>query len=138
MHVSTIFFLVTLLTSFNFTVLGGNIADEWTLHSTVDGVEIYYKIAKCENISTVFLKVNNTNSQDVKVTWEEEFWTNAFHIAANPQGAKELTVKAKQALQNECGNFTSEQCTIPIIKVASIPILIFTGFNAKNVTVLYL
>lgn len=108
---------------------------EWTQHSTVEGVDFHYKISNCNDQSTVYLMITNTTGNKVKVSWDEEFWTNQFYIQENPEGSKELDIAPNQTVFSNCEQTGAIQCVIPIGKIVSISDDSFMQFNYKNIQV---
>ena len=47
-------------------------ADQWTLHSDVDGVKSYFRIANCDSAQVVFVKLVNSNSYEATVSWTDK------------------------------------------------------------------
>jgi len=76
----------------------------WTLDATVNNVECYYKIATCNGSTTVFLKFNNKNAGNVKITWEESFQTQSENGLPGTLGKKELILLPGFSADNDCSN----------------------------------
>jgi hypothetical protein len=108
---------------------------KWVLHSTIDGVSFYYKISTCQELSVIYLRISNRNQQEVKVRWDEEFWTSQFHVHENPEGSKELAISPNQEVTNGCGENGALQCAIPISKIVSIPNESFLKFDFRNIEI---
>jgi hypothetical protein len=79
----------------------------WTLDATVDNVECYYKIENCNGSTSVFLKFNNKNTGNVKITWEEIFATQ--HEKASPGfvGKKELILLPGSTSDYDCSGLNA-------------------------------
>lgn len=88
---------LSLITSMSFGQEG-----EWTLYSTVDGVEVYTMEADCfatniPNQKAVIVKVVNTTAQDITVEWDKAIWYNDEPVNANSTDDEmHYTVNVKQ------------------------------------------
>lgn len=88
---------LSLITSMSFGQEG-----EWTLYSTVDGVEIYTTEADCfaKNIpdqKAIIVKVVNTTAQDITIEWDKAIWYNDEPVKTNiTDDEMHYTVNVKQ------------------------------------------
>lgn len=75
----------------------------WTLQSSKDNVDCYYKIVNCNDQTTVLLAFDNKNSSKVKISWIELFTTQYDTEIEGMAGAKELILSP--------GNSNTYSCT---------------------------
>jgi hypothetical protein len=74
----------------------------WTLNATVNDVECYYMIATCNGSTSVFLRFNNKNAGNVKITWEESFQTQLESGLPGSSSTKELILLPGYTAENDC------------------------------------
>jgi len=74
----------------------------WTLDATVSNVECYYKIESCNGSTIIFLKFNNKNANNVKITWNEVFKTQIDNSLTGFQGQKELVLLPGSTADYDC------------------------------------
>ncbi|MCH6235042.1 hypothetical protein [Cognataquiflexum rubidum] len=109
---------------------------DWVLHSTINGVQLHYKISICSGNSVVYLMLVNTTEEKVKVSWNEEYWTSEFHIPESPEGIKEIEISPNTTVEGLCQQIgTNPLLEIPINYIISVPDSKFTKFNYHNISV---
>ena len=106
----------------------------WILDETINNVECYYKIETCNGATTVFLKFNNKNAGNVKITWEEIFATQHEKAAPGFVGKKELLLLPGSTDDYDCSGLNA----LLIIRSAQIspayPVEV-SQFKFSNITV---
>ena len=86
---------------------------DWTLYSSVDGVEIYTTESDCyaKNIpdqKAIIIKLVNTTGQDLKVEWDRAIWYNDKLVTQNvADGENHMTVKV------DANSVKEGSCEIP-------------------------
>lgn len=74
----------------------------WTLDTTVNNVECYYRIETCNGATTVFLRFHNKNAGNVKISWEEIFTTQYEKAVPGFFGSKELVLQPGYTPEYNC------------------------------------
>ena len=55
-------------------------SQDWNLYKTQDGVQVFYKIEECHDVSNgihkeiIDIKIVNTNSYAIRIQWKNELW----------------------------------------------------------------
>jgi hypothetical protein len=76
---------------------------EWQSDGLVNGVEFFHSIGNCNGEKVVFLKIRNTNSFNVKISWKEEFVSKQIEKKTEGYfGQKELTLLSGQTTEANC------------------------------------
>lgn len=106
MHVKSKFLMVPFLAfvlclSFGFKSDNGLIPG-YTLGTTVNNVDCYYKIENCEGKNKVFLIFNNKNSSSVKVTWMDRITDKSGKTIPTPVAQKELLLQSGTTAMPPC------------------------------------
>jgi len=106
----------------------------WTLDATVDNVECYYKIESCNGFTAVFLRFNNKNLNNVKITWKEVFTTQVENTLPSFVGQKELILIPGATADNDC-NSVNEILIIRTPQITPLYAAEVKKFNFSNITV---
>lgn len=83
---------------------------EWTLYKSVDGVEIYYHQVDCAALNipsqvAYILKVVNTTSNSVQVSWDLAVWYNYERLTQNIKEGENhyiLDLNPNESLVGDC------------------------------------
>lgn len=81
----------------------------WIFDKTVGNVDCYHLIADCNGAAAVFLKFQNNNKFDVKISWKELFTTR--QVSSKSEG-----IKGEKKLILPPGETSSTSCTATINK----------------------
>jgi len=106
----------------------------WILDETINNVECFYKIESCNGISTVFLKFNNKNAGNVKITWEESFQTQKESGLQGTADTKELILLPGFTADNDC-SIVNPVTIIKMHQVAPMYPGVIKSYNFINVKV---
>lgn len=88
-------------------------ATEWKLDTTVGNVDLYYKIAACEGVNTVFLKFNNRNNYTVNISWKDLFITQQVtNKSAGVKGEKNLVLTPGETAAEDCEDTQNKECIL--------------------------
>ena len=110
-------------------------AEEWVLQSTVRNVDFYYRISECSGEKVVFLKFNNRNRQQVKVSWREVFATQ-FDVAKEGfSGVKQLLLPTGETAQTDCSTIRVKECVVFANQVTPTYLADIRRFTFRNITV---
>jgi len=85
---------------------------QWVLGQTVSNVNFYYSIETCGADTIVLLKFENTNSQPVTVSWNEQFDTQLYQQAIGYYGTKTLVLPTGITEDTNCASVTIPECII--------------------------
>lgn len=101
--------------------------EDWLLQSSIDGVEVYSRIADCDDESVVFLKFINSNDQTVSISWDEEFTFEgeSDFRSVNPSGHF-LDLEPGEVVGNACEE-------APILQLVSRPTVFLSASNSEDV-----
>lgn len=97
-------FLSSFLPAQSITSRTNSPTDRWHLDATVNGVQFYYALESCGGKNVVFLKLNNTNSYAVQVSWKEEFTTQFEQKTEGNKGQKKLVLPAGETSETDCAH----------------------------------
>ena len=136
----------TFITCFLFFLLSGLSADpgltegskrNWILDKSIDNVDFYYSITTCNGESVVFLKFDNKNTYDVKISWEESFITTQVKEKRNGfNGVKNLVLHRGITAQEDCENIRYKECFILPVQVNPAYKPIVEVFEYKSIQVI--
>ncbi len=106
----------------------------WTLDATVNDVECYYKIENCNGSTIVFLKFNNKNANNVKITWNEVYTTQLEKAAPGFFGQRELVLLPGVTSEYDC-NGVHEVLVLRTAQISPAYPVEVKQFNFSNITV---
>ena len=110
-------------------------AGDWVLHSTVRNVDFYYRISDCSGKNAVFLKFNNRNRAQVKISWKEVF-TTQFDVGKEGfRGIKHLLLPIGETAVVDCANITIKECVVLPSHVTPSYMAEIRQFTFRNITV---
>ncbi|MFT3750043.1 MAG: hypothetical protein QM768_17125 [Agriterribacter sp.] len=106
----------------------------WQLETTVNGVEFYYAISKCNTENVVFLKMKNKNNYNVQVSWQEIFQTQ---LEKNKETGmeKKITILPGETSASDCTNINHSELVIFSSKINPTYVVSILKFNYKNIQV---
>ncbi len=111
-------------------------ADSWIFDKSVGNVDFYHKISNCQGQNVVFLKFENNNKHNVKISWKEVFVTQQEEAKKEGfKSEKKLTLIPGQTEASGCEDTINKACIIlpeqafPTHKVAILQ------FEFKDITV---
>jgi len=112
-------------------------ASDWKLNTTVNGVELYYRIAACGSQKVALLKFVNTNSKAVTVAWNESFDVRGATGVANRSGLakKQLLLAPGKTEQVDCQANPQKGLVARPAQETPVSTEDVTGFRFTNVTV---
>lgn len=105
----------------------------WILDKTVNNVDFYYQISKCNDDVVVFLKFDNRNRFNVKITWKEMFTTQGGE-QSRYWGAKDLVLRPGVLAQTDCATVVNSKCLILPADVHPAYYAKIAAFEFKDVT----
>jgi hypothetical protein len=107
----------------------------YTLGTTVNGVDCYYKFSQCGGNTVVLLQFNNHNKTSVNVTWKELFATTL--VPENTEGfnGKQITLAPGLSAPVTCDDKERRQLLIGPADVSPTYRAEIKHFAFKNVTV---
>ncbi len=105
----------------------------WTLDTSVNNVDCYYKISNCNGISVIYLIFNNKNSSDVKISWDDVVFTQ-FENSEEFANKKELVLQSGESSSNDC-NSSSGKCVVRGDQLTFPYIPVFKKYKFSKVTV---
>ena len=85
----------------------------WTLYTQSQGVQIYYKVADCDDASNglyqkfLILKLVNTTGFDLDISWKKDLWYDDVCTTCNDQSKEHKTkiiLKANSTIEGNCNN----------------------------------
>ena len=112
-----------------------SIAAEWILHSTIRNVDFYYRISDCNGNNVVFLKFNNRNGKEVKISWKEIFKTQFDTQKEGFKGTKQLSLPPGETAASDCASSSVKQCIVFASQVTPAYNAEIRQFSFKNITV---
>ncbi len=106
----------------------------WQLETTVNGVEFYYAISKCNTENVVFLKMKNKNNYNVQVSWKEVFQTQ---LEKNKETGveKKITILPGETFESDCTNIVHPELVIFSSQINPTYIVSISKFNYKNIMI---
>ncbi|PVD49476.1 hypothetical protein DC498_24730 [Terrimonas sp.] len=106
----------------------------WQLETTVNGVEFYYAISKCNTESVVFLKMKNKNNYNVQVSWQEVFQTQ---LEKNKETGteKKVTILPGETFESDCANISHPELVIFSSQINPTYVVSISKFNYKNIKI---
>ena len=107
----------------------------WILDSTVSKVNFYHMVTTCDGKNTVFLKFENKNKFDVKVTWKEKFLTQQLGFVDGFEGEKQLEIKSEETLMPSSCNDSKKQFIVFPQQVSPAYMAIVLDFGFKEIIV---
>lgn len=101
----TLLFIITTTTS-----VFSQEQKEWTLYSSVNGVDIYFQETNCTTDAApaqvaYIIKLVNTSQSNVRISWNLAVWYNNEKLTANVSEGEnhyELDLTANQTLIGDC------------------------------------
>lgn len=101
-------FILILVSGMSF----GQNSDEWTLFQSVEGVNFYKKETDCtpNNIPSqtgILIKIENTNSYEIKAEWDLRIWYSGEEQTANIKDQENhitISIPKKQEKAGDCSN----------------------------------
>ena len=108
----------------------------WILDTTVNGVEFYHSIQECNGKKAVFLKFNNRNTYQVKVSWKEVFATQQEAKVEGGKGQKELIIPTGVTVPASCtDNMMSRKNIVLSSEVSPMYVAEIRGYSFKDIQV---
>lgn len=109
----------------------------WILDETINNVECFYKIESCNGATTVFLRFNNKNTGNVKITWEESFQTQLEKGLPGGSTKKELILSPGFTSDIDCSS-VNPLTIINAFQVAPTYPSVIKSFDFINISVITL
>ena len=85
----------------------------WTLDTTVNNVDCYYKFIVCGNDNLVYLRFDNKNSSQVSITWIDVVSTQHEANVESFVGNKVLTLDVGESPEYTCSSSLNSTIVIP-------------------------
>ena len=107
----------------------------WILDTTVNGVEFYHSIQECNGKKAVFLKFNNRNSYQVKVSWKEVFATQQEAKVEGGKGQKEMIIPTGVTVPASCTDNINRKNIVLPSEVSPMYVAEIRGYSFKDIQV---
>ncbi len=85
--------------------------DGWTLSSSQNGINFYYRVDRCQDLHMVLLKVENTNDYGVSLSFDALISDDGNEL---PMGGLLLFLQAEESQSGDCGGGTAELLPMPV------------------------
>lgn len=108
---------------------------KWLLDATVENVSCYHSIVECNGRKVVFLKFNNKNAYQVKISWKEVFDTQKDAQIEGFLGQKNIVIPTGETLEVNCTQPSKKQLLILPEQVEPTYLVKISKFNYKGVSV---
>ncbi|MCC6289018.1 MAG: hypothetical protein IT249_14130 [Chitinophagaceae bacterium] len=106
----------------------------WQLETTVNAVEFYYAISKCNTETVVFLKMKNKNNYNVQVSWKEVFQTQLEKDKETGTG-KKIIIPPGETFESDCTNIIHPELVIFSSQINPTYVVSILKFNYRNIVI---
>lgn len=130
--------LVSLFIFVGSTISGAGAGEDgkWILKKSTGNVSLYYKIGECNGSDVIFLKFDNKNNYNVRITWKESITDKANGAQIdNYKGQKELVLVPGVTQQDGCAGLNVEECVIRMTEVTPVRVVDPQELEFKDVKV---
>ncbi len=101
--------------------------DGWTLSSSQNGINFYYRVDRCQDVDMVLLKVENTNDYEVSLGFDALISDAGNELSI---GGVLLFLQAEESQSGDCDGGAAELLPMPVSSGAAV------GITFSNVEIL--
>jgi len=112
------------------------IDSNWVKIADTAGVKVYYEITTCgtDSISSVFVNFYNSNSDSVKIDWEDMIKDMGLSINTSRSGTKEIVLANGAVTANDCSS-KDANCLIQAKDWMSVSKSTITDYKITKLTI---
>jgi len=131
----TLLIFIMLLGSTSRSTASG-IDSNWVKIADTAGVKVYYEITTCgtDSISSVFVNFYNSNSDSVKIDWEDMIKDMGLSINTSRNGTKEIVLSNGAVTGNDCSS-KDANCLIQAKDWMSVSKSTITDYKLTKLTI---
>lgn len=109
---------------------------DWILERSTDNVDLYYRMGECDGQKVVFMKFENHNAHEIKITWKETIQDNVSKSQVTGfYGEKHLVLEPGQVLQSDCSSSICQECITRSADVAPTHLVEIKEFSFSEVSI---
>ena len=109
----------------------------FNLDNTTSGIKLYHQIVQCNGSDVVFLKFENTTTQNITISFNQVFDTQLEKGIVGFKGVKKILLLPGVTLQANCEDKTHPECIVTALDASpaySAKLLAFSFANINVVT----
>ena len=107
----------------------------FNLDNTTSGIKLYHQIVQCNGSDVVFLKFENTTTQNVTITFIQVFDTQIEKGVASFKGSKKLLLLPGIIMQEGCDDKVHPDFVLTASDVTPAYLAKILAFSFSNITV---
>ena len=107
----------------------------FNLDNTISGIKFYHQIVQCNGNNVVFLKFENTTTQNVTITFIQVFDTQIEKGVASFKGSKKLLLLPGIIMQEGCDDKVHPDFVLTASDVTPAYLAKILAFSFSNITV---